>query len=773
MFSAINAFLLRPLPVERPEQLVKSRATNYSFPDYLDYRDQRDVFADLALHRFVSLSLRAGERSELVFSEIATGNFFDMLGVRAAHGRTFTPADDASLERASVAIVNHTAWQRRFGGDPELVGKTIVLNNHKFTVIGITPEGFKGTNQIISPDLWVPFGARALVMPGRDRTGDRTARGWSLTGRLQPGVTLEAAQARMNLIAARLAQVYPETNTDMTPPEIVPTNGIQSYKGISVAIALFAFLGLLLGVVTLVLLIACANVANLLLARATTRRKEIAVRLALGASRFRLVRQLLTESLLLALAGGALGLLLASWVVDLATAWRPPVPAPIGFDFSLDWRVFAFTLLLSLATVIVFGLVPALQASKPDLVATLKDEGAGLRFSRAKLRNLLIVGQVAVSLVLLISAGLFIRSLQNSQNVNPGFETHNGLVMAVDLRPAGYGEDEAKGRAFYRRLIEKIEALPGVRSASLADIVPLSMNTNETGITIEGGTEPPDKRFITAHNSVAPRYFETMNIPLLRGREFTDADIREAPPVAIINETMARRFWATDDAIGKRFRFGGADGELYEVVGVARDSKYGTLGEDAQPFMFLPFLQDYDAEANVHVRTESDPRGLRNAVQRAALEIDPTLPAFDVQTIEEAVAFSFYPSRIAVGLLGTLGALGLLLALVGIYGVMSYFVAQRTREIGVRMALGAKGSDVLRFVVWRGMMLVAIGIAIGVGAALLMTGVMRSLLYGVSTTDPVTFISVSLLLAAVALVAILIPARRATKVDPMVALRYE
>lgn len=776
VFSIINAFLLRPLPVEQPERLIKSRATDYSYPDYLEYRNQRDIFADLALHRFVSLSLRAGDRNELVFSEIATGNYFQVLGVRAAAGRTFTPADDESLEAASVAVISHAAWQRRFGGDPELIGKTIVLNNRAFTVIGIMPEGFTGTSQIVSPAIWVPAGARAHLMPGRDPFTDRAARGWSLIGRLSPGVTLDAAQARMNAVIAQLAQAYPETNSHYSPPEIVPTSGVQSYRGMDAAVAIFAFLGLLLAVVLLVLLIACANVANLLLARSTVRRKEIAIRLALGASRARLVRQLLTESLLLSLAGGALGLLLALWLIDLVNAWRPPVPELItlAFDFSLDRRVFGFALLVSLATGVIFGLVPALQASKPDLVATLKDENASQRFGRSKLRNLLVVGQVAVSLVLLISAGLFIRSLQNSQSVNPGFEIENGLVMAVDLRPTSYGEDEARGREFYRQLLERIEALPGVRSASLAEIVPLSMNTSTTGITVEDGTVAPDTRFMIDLNSVAPRYFETMNVPVLQGREFTATDTENAPRVAIINETMARQFWTNSaDAIGKRFRFGGQEGELYEVVGVVRDIKYGTLGEDSQPFMYFSFLQNYQADVNVHVRTTGDPRALRNAVQRAALDIDPTMPSFEVQTMSEAIAFSFFPSRVAASLLGALGGLGLVLALVGIYGVMNYFVAQRTREIGVRMALGAQDSDVLRFVARRGMSLVLIGIAIGLAASLAVTRVLRSLLYGVSAIDPLTFLGVSLLLAGVALVAILIPARRAMKVDPMVALRYE
>jgi putative ABC transport system permease protein len=524
--------------------------------------------------------------------------------------------------------------------------------------------------------------------------------------------------------------------------------------------------------VGLVLLIACTNLASLLLARATQRRKEIAIRLALGASRRRLIRQLLTESVLLAIAAGFVGLMLAYWLVDVLVAFTPPIDFALTIGLKMDARVLGFTLLLSVVTGIVFGLMPALQVTKTNLVPALKDEVSLGGYRRSRLRNALVVAQVSLSLILLIAAGLILRSLQHVQAIGPGFETDHALAMSVDLGLQGY--DETRGQEFYRQLVANAEALPGVQSASIVGYLPLSLDYSSTGIHIEGreperGVNTPEAMYTSA----GLNYFSTMGIAIVAGRDFTAQDKKDAPLVAVVNETFARNFWPGESAIGKRFRSGGSDGPLNEVVGIARDGKYFSLGEDPKPFVYSPMLQSYNGSSSLIVRTTGDPHAIIAAIRRAVQQLDPDLSVFNVKTLTEHMRLSLLPMNLGAVVVGAFGLLALALAAIGIYGVMAYSVSQRTREIGIRMALGADARDVLSLVVRQGMVLAVTGLGLGLVGAVVLTRLMSSVLVGVSATDAATFILVSLLLALVVFVACYIPARRATRVDPMVALRRE
>ena len=799
IFSFINAVLLRPLPIDKPEQLVfvfsGSRTSPYSvssYPDYVDYRDKNQVFSDVAAYSSISVSLNSNDQAEQISGLIATGNYFDVLGVRAQLGRTFLPEEDKTPNTHLVAIISHGLWQSRFAGDPGVVGKQLLLNGHKFTIVGVAPASFNGAEAGITNDIYVPMMMQAVVRPPRsgysgemnpDLLSVRSA-GWlDVVGRLKPGVTLEQAQAAMTMLAKQLEQAYPETNRDQLTTLWPVSKGNPEQRGTLLSVA-----GLLMSVVGLVLLIACANVANLLLARAATRRKEISIRLALGASRSRLIRQLLTESVLLSLLAGAVGLLLAVWMVDALKTYTPPANFfPVAFDFNLDARVLGFTLLLSILTGIIFGIAPALQASHPDLVHALKDEAMTLPGQRARrftLRNLLVVAQVALSLVLLISAGLFLRSLRQAQRIDLGFNPENVLVMPLNINLLRYTKPQ--GQEFYRQVVERVEALPGLQSATLTRTPPLSGASRQSSVLVEGQDEPdarhssegqsapPDaNRNITLASPVGLRYFQTLNIPLLRGRDFTAQDNAGAPGVCIINETFAKRYFPNQEPLGKRLSLSGAKGPWLEVVGIARNSKYVTLGEAPAPLVYQPLLQRHETGMTLLARTSGDPANYVAAVRREVQAIEKNLPVTNIRPMTELLGNSLFPARMGAALLGVFGSLALLLAAVGLYGVMSYSVSRRTREIGIRMALGAQSGDVLRLVLREGMTLVGIGILLGLVGAFAATRLLASFLYGVSTTDPSTFIGIAIFLAVIALVASFIPARRAAKVDPMVALRYE
>jgi predicted permease len=777
IFTLVNTVLLRPLPVDAPDELVSLTVMGkndslqaFSYPNYKDFRDRNEVLSGLFATRMAPISLSRNGNNQRIWGYEVTGNYFDLLGVEAVEGRTFRPEEDSTPLTHPVAVVSYDSWKNRFGGDPTLVGQQILLNGHKFEIIGIAPEGFVGTEVVYTPEIWVPMMMQEWLEPGNAWLEVRRTQNIFATGRLKPGITSEQAEASLNVLAGALAEEYPDTNEGQVIRLMPPGFIIPGLRG-----AVVSFTMILMAVVALVLLIACTNLASLLLARATERRKEIAIRLSMGASRSRLIRQLLTESVLLALAGGLAGFLFAVWIIDLIVSLKPPIDIPLWIGLPVDWRVMLFSLLIALATSLLFGLVPALQATKTDIIPALKDTASQAGYRRTPLRSILVVAQIALSLVLLIAAGLVVRALQQLQKIGPGFDTQNGLVMSFDIALQGY--DQARGQQFHRQLIERIDALAGVRSASLTDLFPLSINYSSNSFYVEGETTDRGANVPTAMvASIGLDYFSTMGVAMLAGRDFTEKDDDKATRVVIVNEAFVRqilpRVNSIHDAIGKRVRTT-PEAPLREIVGVAKDGKYWTIGEASQPFVYFPLLQSYSSTTTLIVRTNSDAEAMIGAIRTEVQKLDANLPLYDVRTFTEHIGMSMFPARIAATLLTSFGVLALILSAIGIYGVVSYSVAQRTREIGIRMALGAQAADVLRLIAGRGIRLALLGIAIGIVAAFLVTRFMESLLYGVSATDPVTFAVITGLLVLVVLLACYIPARRATKVDPMVALRYE
>ena len=772
IFSLVNTILFRPLPVLEPSRLVEltptkqaSEFNNFSYPLYRDFRDRNEVFDSLAVYRFAPMSLSREGNNERIWGFIVSGNYFDMLGVKPAAGRFFTQEEDRVPGASPVAVLSYGCWQRRFGGDPNLVGKEITINGNRFDVLGIAPEGFNGTVIIFTPEIWVPAMMAKQIEPGSNWLDSPTNGVLFALGRLKPGVSEAQATQSLNGLMASLVSTYPHVEgltITLSPPGLV----LPALRNGTLA---FSFV--LMAAVELVLLIACTNLANMLLARATRRRKEIAIRLSLGASRARLIRQLLTESVLLALVGGVIGWLVAVWMVKLVGAFKPPVDFSLTIDLKLDWRVLTFSLVISFISGVIFGLMPALHSTRTDLVSALKDESLAAGHRRSRLRSALVVAQIAFSLVLLVAAGLIVRSLQQVQMIGPGFRTERTLTMSVDLSLQGYTEQ--RGAAFYKELIARTETLPGVRSASLANYLPLAMNRNTMSIYIDGQPVPRPADVPDIQNcAVWPKYLETMGIPLVDGREFTMQDDKKESRFVVVNETFARRFWPGQTPLGKRIR-SKVDGPFWEVIGVAKDGKYWSLGEDPQPFIYFPMLRDYEGTAALVVASDVEPTGLINAIRREVQQMDSNLPVYDVKTMNDHMRLSLFPLRAGAWVAGSFALLALTLAGLGIYGVMAYSVSQRTREIGIRMALGATSSDVLSLVIKQGMRLASIGLGVGLAGSLAVTRLMSSVLYGVSATDAATFALVSSLLAVVVLSACYIPARRAARVDPMIALRYE
>ena len=778
IFSLVNAVLLRSLPVERPSEIVSvalrgkdDSMSAFSYPNYRDYRDRNEALSGLLVYRFVPLSLSRSGANERVWGFEVSGNYFDVLGVKAIRGRTFLPEEDKTPLSHPVAVVSYESWQRRFGGDPDLVGKDVLLNNHQFKVIGIAPEGFKGTELVYTPEIWLTASMMGWVEPGADWLDDRNTRNFFAIGRLKPGVDMRQAEASLNLLALQLAKEYPDTNEGQSVRVVPPGFILPDLRG-----AVVNFTWVLMAAVALVLLVTCTNLAGLMLARATDRRREIAIRLAMGANRWRLIRQLLTESVLLSVVGGVAGMLLAVWIIQLLLAFKPPIDFPLALDVTVDWRVLLFSLAVSLVAGAIFGLAPALQATRPGLSQALRETSAQGGASKTRLRSVLVVAQIAISLVVLISAGLVVRTLLQLQTMNPGFDPQNALTMSFDLGLQGY--DGKRGQQFYRQLAERVQALPGVKSAAVSSYLPLSLNYNSRNIFVEGQpAERGENVPLAMNSSVGPRYFETMRTPLLHGREFTDQDRDESELVAVVDETFVRRMLtgvtSSEQAIGKRISFGSAGGPYMRIVGVAREGKYFNIAEDPRPFIWTPMAQDYSTNGILTVRTEGAPEPLLAAVRKEVQALDPNLPLFDVKTLSEHMRFALFPARVAATVLGVFGVVALLLSAIGIYGITSYTVAQRTHEIGIRLALGAQLSDVLSLVLSHGLKLTAIGAALGLFGAYLATRAITSVLYGVSATDPLTFGLVSLLLIGVALVACYVPSRRATKVDPLIALRSE
>ncbi len=778
IFSLVNAVLLRPLPVSDPEQIVSVAIRGkhdsmgaFSYPNYKDFRERNEVLSDLLVYRFAPLSLSRSGINERIWSYEVTGNYFDLLGVKAFKGRTFLPEEDHTRLTHPVVVLSYSCWQGRFGSDPDIVGKQVVLNNRPFEVIGVAPQGFGGTELIYSPDLWVPLAMLEWTEPGAKWIDDRDTQNLFAIGRLRPNINASEAEASLTLLAQHLAKEYPDTNEGqsvrLTPAGLI----LPDLRG-----GVVSFTWILMAAVVLVLLITCINLAGLLLARATDRRREVAIRLALGANRGRLIRQLLTESTLLSVIGGAIGFWIALWMINLLLAFRPPLDFPLTIDLSIDWRVLAFALLASLITGALFGLAPALQATSPGLVDGLKDTGSHSGYRRSRLRSSLVVAQLAFSLVILIAAGLVARTLWNLQQLKPGFDTTNTLTLSFDLDLQGY--DKKQGREFYRQAVERIEGLPGIRSAAATSYLPLSLSFNASAIHVEG---QPSERGANAPvamtASVGPKYFSTIGNPLLFGREFNSQDREDTEPVAVVNETFVRRLLTgvepIENAIGRRVSFIGNQGPFKRIVGVVKDGKYFNIAEEPRSFIWTAIEQSYNGTGKLVVQTTSFPDGSLGAVANELRMLDHNLPLYEVKTMTEHMRLAFFPARVATTVLVGFGFVALTLAAIGIYGVTSYSVAQRTREIGIRMALGAKGHDVLKLILTQGVKLILIGVVIGLVSAYLVNSALESVLFGVSATDPITYLLTALGLVAVAVLSAFLPARRATKVDPLVALKYE
>jgi len=771
-FTWMERFVLRPLPaVPAASELVAMYRESpggggyggISYPELRDWREGVRSLEGVTAQAFAEIGLRTSGPAERAWGVYATANYFDVLRVHPVLGRAFRPEEEA--QAAPVTVISHDLWQRTFAGDSGVVGRHVMLNGHDFTIIGVAPATFGGTNVGVALDLWVPATLLELLSPERGALESRDQRLFEAgIARLKPGVTIEQARQEIDALDRRLRELHPEDRN---------TTVVVRWWNELAPLAWFPpLMGALLGVTVLVLLTACANLANLLLARATARRREIGIRLAVGAGRARLVRQLVTESLVLALGGGALGILIALWGRDSLRAFVPAAPIPISFEMPIDARVIGFALAATLFTGVVFGLIPALQASRMDLVPALRDGAATEPRRRSRLQLALVAAQVALAVVALVCAGLFVRGLQRAQSVDSGIGDPEGvLLVGTSLSLGGYVSDSA-GLPVLDRLLAEVRALPGVRSASAATMVPVSFGggRRRSSMDVEGYEFGPGENRAIPLSSVAPGYFETVRTPVLRGRGIAAEDRPEALPVAVVNETFARRYWPGQEPLGKHIVLGGRP---RTVVGVSRDTKYQWLDEPAFPVAYFPIQQEFAPGLTLHVRAEGDPRRLQQALRRAFERVDPNLPFNDPRTFAENMESSTFLQDMGASMLTAFGFLALALAAIGLYGVLAYSVALRTREIGVRIAVGASRRDVLALVVGKAMRLTAIGLGVGVVLAAGAGRLLRSQIFGVSPLDPVTFFGVVLLLAAVALLAAWLPARRAARVDPIVALQSE
>ena len=763
IFSVVNAVLLRPLPYRDPERLVTVLHDGWkpvAPANFLDWREQSQTFESIAAAQSWSLTMTGREQPEQLEVLQTSAELFQMLGVDAALGRTYAAGEDQP-GRERVVVISHRLWQRRFGGDPSAVGQQVTFDGEPYTVVGVMPPDFQ-----FAP-FWATHAEAWLPLDLGPRVNDRRGQSLRVFARLKPGVTASQAQAEMETISRRLEEQHPRENEGLT----VSVDPLHEKAVGKSRLALLV----MLGAVGFVLLIACANVANLMLAKAASRRKEIAVRLALGAGRWRVVRQLLTESLMLSLAGGGAGLLLASWsntaLASLGQGTLPRVQA-----VGLDARVLLFTLGLSVLVGLLFGLVPALRSTKTDLTESLKDRARGSTQDRRhrRVRQLLVVGEIALSLVLLVGGGLMMRSFLRLTSVDPGFDPRGVLTATVPLSGPRYSTEEQRA-AFFQRLTAQVASLPGVKSASAINHIPLGGDVWTFGFTVEGRPAPPDaERPAAVYRVVRPDYFRTVGAALLKGRDFTEHDGPSSPGVVVVNEALARRQWPGEEPLGKRITVGGGGAKPREVVGVVRDVKQGEWAAEPKPEMYLPHSQAASPRSmTLVIRASSDPSLLGPEVRREVWAIDKNLPVSQVISMEEVVAGSVGQQRFNALLIGLFAAAALVLAAVGVYSVMSHTVAERTHEIGVRLALGARGRDVLGMVIGQGLVLTLAGLGVGLTGALALTRVIASILYEVSATDPLVFGGVAAVLTLAALLACYIPARRATKVDPIKALRYE
>lgn len=786
IFTVVNAILLSALPVRDLPHLVqmdtvdsktlvtqaRSEKLQMSYPNFQDYRRENQVFTDLAAFMPTAVTWSGGAEPRQVQAQLVSATYFDVLGIRSAQGRFFMPDEDTKPNGNDVAVLSYALWANKLGSDPGIIGKPLIFDARPYTVIGIAPRGFRGTITFFSPEqVWIPTSMKDQILGGKEKDyfNERRFLSVNVFGRLKPGLEMSAAEASLKTMATHLETEFPKDNMGRSvalSPLADAAVGVNDHKRIALAGAM------MMGVVGLVLLIACVNLANLLLAQGARRQKEISLRAALGAGRTRIVRQMLTESMLLSLAGGVVGLAIAYAGRSILWSLRPPFIEQSGIDLSLDSRVLLFTFGVAIFTGFIFGLVPAIKTSRPALMEILKAGGRGgtMGWRRDPLRSLLVVGEMALALITLVGAGLFLHSMQNAQKTDLGFESKNLLAMNFDLAALHY--EEGRGQQFYRAAVEKVKSSPGVASASIASNFPLGGGFLRT-VFPEGQDETSGYRgTLTLVDDITPNYFDTLRIPVTRGRIFTDGDRMETAPVAIISEAMAKQHWPNEDAVGKRFHFIG-DTALREIVGVVANSVVNEVGEDPQPIVFLPMTQDYVPAATLHVRTTGNPEAVVATTRAALQSLDPNVAITNVFTIEQIMSQALWAPRMGGFLLALFGALALVLSAVGVYGVLSYSVNQQTREIGLRMALGAQRGDVMRLILGQGLRLTVLGLGLGVLVALGLMRVLVSLLFDVRAYDPTTYTAVTLLLTAVALLACYIPARRAMRVDPMVALRYD
>jgi len=781
IFSMVNSFLLRPLPTHDPGQITNltqmqkdgSNNNAFSVPDYRDIRSQStNVFSDLAAYQFGMDGLNANGKTDRILSNYVSGNYFSMLGLQPTLGRLILPTEGEVLGADPVMVLTYDYWKTRFGSDPDIVGKKVVLDGHPITIIGVGPKSFDGINSFLKSQAFLPLGMAFIDGYPMDLMTNRKLQMVLLYGRLRPGVDLKQAQATMDVVGQRLAQIDPDSHKNQSL-SVFPE--LRSRPNPDPNNTMLIISGLFLGLATLVLLLACVNVANILLVRATVRAREMAIRAALGAARIRLVRQLVTESVVLALAGGAAGVLIGIWGSSFLSSLNIHFDIPVRLDFSFDWRIFGFAMALALATGVIVGLIPALRASRQDLGTVLHEAGRGVISGRHRLRDVLVVAQVGGSLMLLIIAMLFTRSLDKAQQSNLGFESKGVINFTMDPTEVGY--NEAQGREFYKNLLDRVRSLPGVESAATAGATPMGYTGGNDLLDVDGYQSPlQEAKTPVTYNIISSQYLETMTIPLLRGRTIAERDTQTSPYVALVNEAMVKKFWANSDPLGRHFKIGSDPQHSIEVVGVVKDTHFQSITGTINPYFYLPLAQHFagNSLSTLQVRSSVDAAAMIPQVEHVIETLAPTMPVFDVQTMTQALDTlnGLLLFQIGAGLAAALGLLGLVLAVVGVYGVISYSASQRTHEIGIRMAVGAEPLAILRMVFREGLLIIGAGLFIGIAAAFASARVLGKFLT-VSPTDPFTYISVAVTLALVALFACFVPARRATKIDPMIALRYE
>ena len=777
IFSWINSALLNPVPgLASPNEVVSLTLSKpgespfpFTYPDLEAMRDGQQSFTGIAACSFAQMSLNGQSKRERVSGMVTSANYFDVLGVRPFLGRGFLPTEDEKPGGAPVAVISYRLWRTHFGGNPNIVGQTIEIDQHSYTIVGVAPAAFQGSQTGVRTDIWVPIMMEAQVNPLGDLLHDHH-QFWLLGfGRLKPGVLLKQAQEEMTLRLKREVKNYPEEHKGHDSVTAYPLwrnpFGLNQF--------LSTLLPALMAIAGLVLLLACVNVANLMLVRSVGRRREIAIRMSLGASRWQLVRQLLVESLMLALAGGAVALLITSWTEGTLLKFMPVTEdIPLSLNITADRTVLLAAFGISVLTGVIFGILPALRSSGVAPVAVLKEDtgsaSGGLR--KARLARVLVVAQLSLSLLLLISAGLFIRSFRSAEEINPGFNPRNVLIASYDLFTAGYSD--SSGAEFDRQLVRKLGALAGVQSVALSSRVQLGFGGGSTSVKPQGYVPQTNESMETQVALITPNYFHTLQIPIVEGRDFTLADTKSSERAVIVSEAFVERYWPHQEALGKQL-YSDIPKEWFTVVGVARDTKVTNLNEKPTPFVYLPLYQVYQPVAIINARVAGDPLAFGKTAEQTAHELNANLVVFDVTTLEMRSQFSSFPQRVAGTFVGAFGLLALVLAAVGIYGVTAYTTRQRTHEIGIRMALGAAKKDVLRLVLGHGLRLMLAGVGLGLVLSFVLTRFLKSLLLGVTSTDALTFASVAILLCAVALFACFIPARRAMRVDPMVALRYE